>query len=103
MVKWPRDARPWRAPHHEGLRPHPEEPRVSVASRRMKSAGLPVRIGIGEATPAAAVERRPFSLGLRQPIGDRKDRGGMMAHAAMTAFDFDAFGHRRGLFAATFP
>src|SRR5665213_221644 len=31
-----RDARRCRAPHHEGLKPHPEEPRSCAASRRMK-------------------------------------------------------------------
>src|SRR5712671_980750 len=38
-----RDARRCRAPHHEGLRPHPEEPRSCAASRRMKPLNWKMR------------------------------------------------------------
>ena len=50
-----------------------------------------MRIWIDHAAPARAIERRPFAFGLRQTIGDRVDHGRMMAHAAMAAFDLDAF------------
>ena len=53
-----------------------------------------MRIRINQTAPAGAIERRPFAFGLRQTIGDRVNHGRMMAHAAMAAFDLDAFGHR---------
>src|SRR5512140_3740059 len=69
-----------------------------------RSAGrLPGRIGIDEAAPAAAVERRPLALGLGEAIGHGIDDRGMMAHAAMAAFDLDAFRRRRSLFHAALP
>src|SRR6187431_709459 len=62
-----------------------------------------MRIGIDEAAPAAALERRPGAFGLGQTVGYGVDHGGMMSHAAMAAFDLDAFRTRRGLFHATLP
>src|SRR5215470_5391318 len=67
------------------------------------SRRLPVRIGVNEATPAAAVEGGPLAFLLRQAIGDRVDRGRVMTHAAMAALDLDALGHVRGLLAAALP
>src|SRR5258705_2706840 len=64
---------------------------------------LPVRIRIDQAAPAAAVERGPFAFRLRQTVGHRIDRRGIMAHAAMAAFDLDAFGGCRGLLHAALP
>src|SRR5260370_29942361 len=64
---------------------------------------LPVGIGIDEAAPAAAVERRPLAFGLGQAIGDGIDHGGMMAHAAMAALDLDVLGAGRRLFHAALP
>src|SRR5205814_9886018 len=72
----------------------------SPAAASLTSA---VGIGIYEAAPAAAVERRPLAFGLRQAIGHRIHRRGMMAHAAMAAFDLDAFGEGGGLFDAALP
>src|SRR5882757_10290995 len=62
-----------------------------------------VRIRINHAAPAAAIERGPFAFRLRQPVGHCIDRRGMMAHAAMAAFDLDAFGAGRRLFHAALP
>src|SRR5581483_1516560 len=62
-----------------------------------------MRIGIDEAAPAAAIKRRPLDLRLSQAIGDRIDGSRMMPHAAMTAFDLDAFGGRGSLFHANLP
>src|SRR3954454_3595212 len=67
------------------------------------SRRLPVRIGVNEAAPAAAVERGPLAFLLREALGHGVDRGGVMAHAAMAALDLDAFGHVRGLLAAALP
>src|ERR1700712_4506243 len=64
---------------------------------------LPRRIRIHQAAPSAAIERLPLAFGLRQPISHRIDHGGMMTHAAMAAFDLDAFGGRRSLFHAALP
>ena len=52
--------------------------------------GLPMRVRINQTAPAASIERRPFAFRLRQAIGDGVDGGGVMAHAAMAALDFDA-------------
>src|SRR5579872_1388695 len=62
-----------------------------------------MRIGINEAAPAVAVKWLPPAFRLRQAIGDRVDDGRMVAHAAMAAFDLDAFGSRGGLFHAALP
>src|SRR6202011_4588172 len=67
------------------------------------ASGLPVGIGKDDAAPAAAIERLPLAFGLRQAIGDRIDRCGMMAHAAMAALDLDALRLCRGLLHAAFP
>src|SRR5712692_415152 len=69
----------------------------------MSALTLPVGIGVDHAAPAAAVERRPLSFGLRQTIGNGIDDGGMMAHAAMAAFDFDVLGAGGWLFHAALP
>src|SRR5258708_990334 len=61
---------------------------LPASGARWKNA-LPIRIGIDQAAPAAAVERRPLAFGLRETVGHRIDYGGMMAHAAMAAFDLD--------------
>ena len=53
--------------------------------------GSAMRIRINHAAPAGAIERRPFAFRLRQAIGDRIEGGRVMAHAAMAAFDLDAF------------
>src|SRR5436190_14102971 len=74
-------------------------PRVSNHEATM----LPVRIGVNEAAPAAAVERDPRAFLLRQAIGNRVDRGRVVAHAAMAALDLDALDHLRGLLAAALP
>src|SRR5205807_2470580 len=58
---------------------------------RRRSA-LPMRIGIDQAAPAAAIERLPRAFLLREAVGHRIDRGGVMPHAAMTALDLDALG-----------
>src|ERR1700742_3491764 len=52
---------------------------------------LSVRIGIDQAAPAGTVERLPCAFVLREAIGHRIDDCRMMAHAAMAAFDLDAF------------
>jgi hypothetical protein len=67
-----------------------------------EAARLTVRIRINQTAPARAIER-PFAFGLRQTIGDRVDHGRMMAHAAMAAFDLDAFGHRGRFLSAVLP
>ena len=54
-------------------------------------AALSRRIGINETAPAAAVERLPLPFGLGEAIGHGIDDGRMMPHAAMAAFDLDAF------------
>src|SRR6267154_1330965 len=69
----------------------------------LAGSGSPGGIGIDQAAPAAAIERRPPALGLSEAIGHSIDGSGMMAHAAMAAFDLDAFGHRGGLFHAALP
>src|SRR6266851_7979392 len=69
----------------------------------LAGSGSPGGIGIDQTAPAVAIERRPFALGLRQSIGDRVNGCGMMAHAAMAAFDLDAFGLRGALFHAALP
>src|SRR6266699_577334 len=71
-----------------------------AGSDHLSGSGSPGGIGIDQAAPAAAVERRPFAFGLRQTIGHRVNGSGMMAHAAMAAFDLDAFGLRGALFHA---
>src|SRR5882757_1955944 len=63
----------------------------------------PGGIGIDHAAPAAAVERRPLSFGLRQTVGHRVDDSGVMAHAAMAAFDLDVLGPDGRLFHAALP
>src|SRR5487761_2421409 len=64
---------------------------------------LPVGIGIHDAAPAAAVERLPHAFGLGETVGHGVDDGGVMTHAAMTAFDLDALGRRGGLLHAALP
>src|SRR5258707_10894811 len=64
---------------------------------------LPVGIGVDQAAPAAAVERRPLAFGLGQTIGDGIDDGGMMANAAMAAFDLDVLGAGGWFFHAAPP
>src|SRR4029453_9933260 len=64
---------------------------------------LPVRIRINQAAPAVAVERLPLAFRLREAIGHGIDGCGMVAHAAMAAFDLDAFGLRRALLHAALP
>src|ERR1700749_3272750 len=64
---------------------------------------LPVRIGIDQATPARAIERLPRTFALREAIGHRIDDSRIMAHAAMAAFDLNAFGDGRRLFHAALP
>src|SRR6266478_3146496 len=90
--------------------PHPEEYRERCVSKdeatKCLSAAartLPVGIGVDQAAPAAAVERRPLTFGLRQTISDGIDDGGMMAHAAMAALDLDVLGTGGWLFHAALP
>src|SRR5690348_4038071 len=64
---------------------------------------LSVRIGIHHRAPAGTVEWLPLAFALREAVGDRVDHGGVMTHAAMAAFDLDAFGLRRGLLNAALP
>src|SRR5277367_5034431 len=84
-------------------RPRSLSPLPENRTSRAGSADLPARNGIDQAAPAAAVERLPVAFGLREAIGDRIDGGGVMAHAAMAAFDFDAFGHCRRFLLAALP
>ena len=76
----------------EVIDPHGEE-RGNAALLELcgrEAADLPMRVRINHAPPAASIERRPFALSLRQAVGHRIDGGGVMAHAAMAALDFDA-------------
>jgi hypothetical protein len=45
-----------------------------------------------------SVEWLPVSLRLRQPVGNRKGDGWVITHAAMAAFDLNAFGSSRRSF-----
>src|SRR4030081_3379038 len=63
----------------------------------------PGGIGIAQAAPAAAIERRPLTFRLRQTLGHRVDDSGVMAHAAMAAFDLDGLGPGGRLFHAPPP
>src|SRR6185437_8118341 len=88
--------------------PHPDriyrcDPTSPRKRGEVSKTSLPVRIRIYHAAPAGAVERLPLAFSLREAIGHRIDHGGMMTHAAMAAFDFDAFRLRGGFFHAALP
>src|SRR5262245_36201483 len=89
------DSRQWRQSHSGAMRSiEPGISRFRVrASRAPERQQLPVRIRVDQAAPAATVEGGPLAFLLRQAIGDRVDRGRVMAHAAMAALDLDALGH----------
>src|SRR4030081_2918554 len=63
----------------------------------------PGGVGIEHAAPAAPIERRPLTFRLRQTLGHRVDDSGVMAHAAMAAFDLDVLGPGGRLFHAALP
>src|SRR5439155_7793091 len=91
-----------------GLAETPPHPEFAIAnSGRSRQAGrgeeLAMRIGIHQAAPAAAVEGLPLTFLLRQPVGHRIDRGGVVAHAAMAALDLDTLGLRAGFLHAALP
>src|SRR5258705_11767067 len=84
----------------------PATPRVSnheATTQQNAGLELPARIRITQAAPAAAVEGPPFAFRLRQAVGHRIDHRGIMAHAAIAAFDLDAFGSRRRPLHAALP
>src|SRR4030081_4152813 len=63
----------------------------------------PGGIGIAQAAPAAAIERRPLTFRLRHTLGHRVDDSGVMAHAAMAAFALNVLGPGGRLFHAALP
>src|SRR5690349_2192317 len=64
---------------------------------------LTSRIRINEAAPATTMERLPSPFGLGEPIGHSVNDRGMMTHAAMAAFNLDAFRSHGNLFHAALP
>src|SRR5258708_16616845 len=84
--------------------PHPNPlPAKSGAREQVDFPRLPVGIWIHEAAPAAAVERGPLALRLRQAIGYRVDHGGLMGHAPTAAFHLAILSARARRFHAALP
>src|SRR5256885_15652074 len=60
-------------------------------------------VGIDEAAQAAAVERLPTALGLREPVRDRVQHDRVVAEPAVAALDLDVFRRRTFALEAALP